>query len=411
MGSRSHSLDLIHYQWDFIKCESKKALLLGGIGAGKSFSGAHFCIKMVSEYKGVTGLVTANTYTQLVNATVRTLTCELDILGIEYKAVLGGAKKYIEIGDSVLYLYSLERPDAIRGIECGFWWSDESAFAKHEAIQICRGRLRDKKGPLFERHTTTSNGFNWLYDEFENKDGENASKDVSLFRGVTKENVFLPDGYYDSLLEEYGGPDNPLAKQELFGQFTNLSEGAIYWGFDRDRNVQPCKLDNRYPVYVGQDFNVNNMEACYVQFRDGKFYVTQENVLTQHGANTDTAASKIVEDLVPKYRPLVVPDSTGKALKSSSRGRTDLEILRSYGLEVMPTKNPFIRDRQNTLNIHMKNNNVIIDPSCKTLIKELETLSSRDKEGDKAHVSVALGYVTNKLAPLARKRKSRTIQL
>lgn len=405
-------ISLIGYQEEFILSEAKKALLLGGIGAGKSFSGAHFAINMLANYPKSAGLITANTYTQLVNATVKALVTELEILNVPHKAVLGGAKKYIQVYDTPIYLYSLERPDSIRGIEVGWWWSDESAFSKREAIQVCRGRIRDKNGPLYERHTTSPNGYNWLYDEFENKDGKKKTKTTHLIRGITKENIFLPDGYYESLLEDYGGPENPLAKQELFGQFTNLSEGAIYWGFDRNVNVQPCELDERYPVYVGQDFNVNNMEGCYVQYRDGKFYVTQENVLTQHGANTDSAANKICEDLYPKYRPLVVPDSTGKAIKSSSSGRSDIEILQSYGLQVLSTKNPFIRDRQNTLNMHMKKNNVIIDPSCKTLIKELETISSRDKEGDKAHVSVALGYVVWKLAPLKTKRKSsRTIEL
>ena len=399
-------VQLIHYQWDFLNSESKKALLLGGIGTGKSTCGAFFVLKMVSEYPKSKGLITANTYNQLINATVASLTTTLDLLNVPYKAVLGGANKRIEILDATIYLYSLDRPDSIRGIEVGWWWSDESGFTTLEAVQVCRGRLRDSNGPLYERHTTSPNGYNWLYDEFENMDGDNITNAKALYRGVTKDNIFLPEGYYESLLEDYGGAENPLAKQELFGQFTNLGEGAIYWAFNRDVHVQPCKLDERYPVYVGQDFNVNNMEGCYVQYRDGTFYVTQENILTYHGANTDSAASKICEDLLPKYKPLVVPDSTGKAIKSSSSGRSDIEILRRYGLEVVSTKNPFIRDRQNTLNIHMKKNSVIIDPSCKTLIKELETISSRDKEGQSAHVSVALGYVTWKIAPLKKQKKN-----
>lgn len=402
---------LLHYQDDFIFSKSKKALLLGGIGTGKTFSGSHFAINMLAQYPNSKGLITANTYTQLMNATVETFLSEMDQLKIPCKPVLGGAKKHIRVFDTKVYLYSLERPDAIRGIETGWWWSDESAFTKHDAIQICRGRLRDSNGPLYERHTSSPNGFNWLYDDFENKDGENIDEKFGLYRGITSENIYLPDGYYDSLLEDYGGPDNPLARQELFGQFTSLSAGAIYWAFDRDIHVQPCKLDPNFPVYVGQDFNIDNMEGCYVQYRDGRFYVTQENILTHHGANTDTAASKICSDLKKDYRPIVVPDSTGGARKTSASGRTDLEILKSYGLEVAPTRNPFIRDRQNTVNIQMKKNNVIIDPSCKTLIKEMETLSSRDKEGLKAHVSCALGYVIFKIAPLTTKRKSSTIQL
>lgn len=404
-------LSLLQGQYDFIDSKSKKALLLAGIGYGKSFSGSHFAIKMLSEYPKAKGLITANTYTQLINATVETLTGELDFLGVPYRPVLGGAKKHIKVYDTKIYLYSLERPDSIRGIEAGWWWSDESAFAKHEGIQICRGRLRDKNGPLYERHTTSPNGYNWTWEEFENKDSKNINDKIALYRGITANNIFLPEGYYDSLLEDYGGPDNPLAQQELFGQFTNLQGGSIYWAFDRKKHVKECKPNNKFPVYVGQDFNIDNMEGAYIQYINGTFFCFNENILKHHGANTDAAATKICEDLIPKYKVLVVPDSTAKAIKTSSSG-SDIEILKRYGLTVLDTTNPFIRDRQNTVNILLKQGRIIVDPSCKNLIKEFETISSRDKEGDKAHVSVALGYVAYKLEPLRQARKQqRTVRL
>jgi hypothetical protein len=404
---------LLSGQKEFLLSESKKAFLLAGIGFGKSTIGSHFSINMFSKYPKSKGLITANTYSQLINATVENLVCELDACGIPHKLSLGGSKKHIKVGNTKAYLYSLEKPNTIRGIQTGWWWSDESAFAKKEAIQICRGRLRDKNGPLYERHTSSPNGFNWAYDEFENKDGINRTDKLHLIRGITKDNIFLPDGYYESLLEDYGGPDNPLAKQELFGQFTNLQEGAIYWAFDRDINVKKVEPNKEHIVYACQDFNVNNMEGCYFQYIDGQIRVFKESILKHHGANTDTAASTIKTDLVNKgYRVKVVPDSTGKAKKSSSSGVSDIEILKSYGLDVVDTENPFIRDRQNSTNIGFKKNKVVVDPSCKELIKEIETLSSRDKEGDKAHVSVALGYGVWHLMPLLPPRgKSRMIQL
>lgn len=398
-------IELLSYQHEFLQSNSKKTLLLGGIGSGKSFTGAHFVLKMVADYPNSKGIITANTYTQLMQATVATISSVLDELSIPYNLIMSGPRKRIEIADSLIYLYSLETPDNIRGIEAGWWLSDESCFSKIEAIQIVRGRLRDSNGPLYERHTSSPNGFNWAYNEFENKDKNFKTNGVHLVRGKTIENIFLPEEYYQSLLEDYGGEDNPLAKQELMGEFVNLQAGAIYWGFERGINVEKVTLDKDFPVYVGQDFNIDNMANCYVQFRNGKFYVFKETILDNYGANTDNAASKIVKDL-SGYNVVVIPDSTGKARKTSSSGRTDIEILRSYGLNVVETKNPFVRDRQNTLNMHFKKNDVIIDPSCINIIRELETLSNRDKEGECAHVSVALGYVTYKLKPLRERKRS-----
>jgi phage terminase large subunit-like protein len=399
-------VQLLEQQYNFITSEAKKALLLSGIGYGKTFSGAHFVIKMVSEYPNVDGLLTANTFQQLSNATVATLVGELDNANISHKLVSSGAKKRIEILGSKIYLYSLENFNNIRGIEVGWWLSDETAFSKLEAVQVCRGRIRQKNAPLYERHTSSPNGYNFLYDEFENKDGDNITDKIALYRGKTKENIFLPKGYYEDLLEDYGGTDNPLAKQELEGQFVNLLAGAIYWAFDRGKHVAKAKPNKDFIVDIGQDFNIDNMCGCYVQRINGHYFVFQENVLENYGANTDNAASKIVVDL-KGYAKRVIPDSTGKARKTSSSGKTDIQILESYGLEVMSTRNPFIRDRQNTLNILFKKNKITIDPSCKVLLKELETLSSRDKEGDKAHVAVALGYVAWKFDPLKRDSKNR----
>lgn len=399
------NIELLAYQSEFLQSNSKKAFLLGGIGSGKSYTAPHFILNMVHNYPGCPGLLTANTYTQLINATVESIKQEFDAIGVPYDCILSGPQKRIELYGVKVFLYSLEMYHNMRGPNVGWWLSDETAFAKEEAVQVARGRIRDKRGPLFERHSSSPNGFNWAYDEFENMDGKNQDEKRHLIRAKTKDNIFLPTGYYESLLEDYGGEDNPLAKQELGGEFVNMQTGSIYWGFERGRNVAKVKLDEDFPVYVGQDFNIDNMANCYVQYIEGKFYVAQETILDHYDANTDKAACRIVKDLA-EYDKRVIPDSTGKARKTSDSGRSDIEILKSYGLEVLETRNPFIRDRQNTLNVLFKNNDVIIDPSCKTLIKELEILSSRDKEGDKAHVSVSLGYITHKLKPLRTRKKS-----
>lgn len=403
----NREIELIHYQDEFLMSESKMTLLLGGIGSGKTAVGAFFVIMMVSQFPKSKGLIVANTFTQLMNATVSTLTGILDMLGIPYKAVLSGARKRITIMGCTCYLYSLERPENIRGIEVGWIWGDEIAFATKMALDIIKGRLRGKFGPLYERYTSSPNGFNFIYDIFENMDNENKTDKVHLIRARTKDNVFLPIGYYESLLEDYGGIDNPLAQQELFGQFVNLLAGQIYWGFNRGINVSPIHLtpNKHFPMYACQDFNIDNMMGCYIQYIGGIFYVYQENILEHHNANTDDASRKIKQDL-GLFEHYVIPDSTGKARKTSASSQSDFDIMRSYGLIVLETRNPLIRDRQNTLNMHFKRRRVIIDPRCKRLIKEIETLSSRDKEGDSAHVSVALGYGTHYLAPLTVSKRS-----
>jgi hypothetical protein len=404
-------IDLLRHQSEFLQSNSKKVFLLGGIGSGKSFTAPHFILRMMYEYPKCPGLLTANTYTQLMNATIETIKQEFDELGVPYECVLSGSQKRLELYNTKIFLYSLEAYDNMRGPNVGWWFSDETAFAKKEAVQVARGRLRDRRGPLFERHSSSPNGFNWAYDEFENMDAHRKTDRHHLVRAKTKDNVFLPEEYYESLLEDYGGESNPLAKQELGGEFVNMQAGAVYWAFDRGKHVLDVRPNKDYPVYVGQDFNIDNMCAPYVQRINGDYIIFDEMVLSQYGANTENAAVTIKKEL-KEYNIAIIPDSTATARKTSApAGLSDIEILRTHGLRVLNTRNPIIRDRQNTLNMLFKKNKIKISPKCKTLIKELETLSARDKEGDCAHVSVGLGYIAWHFDPLITKGRSRNIQM
>jgi len=403
-------LELLPTQLELLESESKIALYLAGIGNGKTFTLAHYVIQMVAKYPKAKGLIVANTISQLKNATMTGLTEELEALNIPFTMVMGGASKTITILGTTIYLYSLERYENIRGIQVGWIAGDEVAFAKREAIDVIMGRLRDGNGPLTTRFFSSPNSFNWTYDMFNGFDGDNKTDMFHLIKGKTKDNVFLPDGYYESLVELYGGLDSPLAKQELMGEFVNLTEGAVYWAFDRDKHVQKCELNNNYMVYIGQDYNIANMANCYVQYINGIFYVSQETILSGNSSNTFDATDKILKDLVKSHKT-VIPDSTGKARKTSST-QSDHQIMRAAGLNVMETHNPLIRDRQNTVNVALKKGKLVIDPSCKQIIKELESLAQRDKEGEVSHVAVALGYVLFKLDPLRRATKaSKQVQL
>jgi phage terminase large subunit len=404
-----HNITLLDYQLDAIQAKQREILVSAGIGTGKSYLGANWLLSKIIENPGCRAFIGANTYSQLIQASVKTFTTLLDELKIPYTSTLSGSRKRIEIGSTLIYLYSLDTPDNIRGIEVSFAWLDEIAYSSLKALNVVRGRMRAKQTPYRQMLMTSSpNGFNFLYDEFV----VNISNNQRLIQAKTRDNIFLPDGYYQDLLHQYGGENSPLAQQELFGAFVNLQEGAIYNQFTRGINVVPCTLNSLYPVYVGCDFNVDQMSATYMQYINGIFYQCKEIQLTHRDANTYDLGQRIINDL-KGFNIQLICDSTGKARKTSaSSGKTDHQILRDLGLTVMETSNPLIRDRQNTVNVAFLKKQLVIDPSCPQTIKEIETLSSRDTEGKVSHLSVTTGYVLWKLAPLQPKRKaSHTIHM
>lgn len=388
---------LLPHQKQAIVAQEREVMMLGGIGTGKSYTIAQLILSRIGMCPKATILLCANSYQQLMSATVKALTLVLDDYCVPYESVLSGAKKRITIGKATILLYSLEKYDNIRGVEADFIFVDEACYAREESIQVLRGRLRGKnttKHQIF--YCSSPNGYNWAYEQF-NKPILNNKR---LIQCKTKDNIFLPPEYYNELLEQYGGETSPLARQELFGNFVNLQSGSIYCHFDRKTNVKPIQLNKQYPVYCGVDFNIDEMNATYIQYINGVFKLCHEVKLTHRNANTHDLGSRIISDL-QGYNVLIVPDSTGIARKSSSTSsQSDIQILKSLGLNVMDTHNPLIRDRQQTLNVAFLKKTCEIDLGCHNTIKEIETLCGRDKEGLVSHLSVTLGYVLWKIAPL-----------
>lgn len=396
------NVKLLKPQYEFLTCTEPLAFFIGGIGTGKSFTLAHCVLKHVIEFPDSNILLVANTYQQLISATVPAFLGVLEEAGVKYTAALSGAKKRIEVNGVTIFLYSLEKYDNIRGIEVGLVAGDEIAYSSPEAVNVILGRLRCKKGALQARFVSSPNGFNFVYD-FINK---NECKVVKM---QTKDNKHLPEQYIKSLEDLYV-VGTKLYDQECNGEFVNISEDAVYYAFDREKHVKPTKYNRDYPLYVGQDFNIGNMNSIFIQYYDETLHIVSEKALEGEGANTFDAGLMLLESYNGASKRIIA-DSTGGARKTSAKsGDTDIQILKDLGLHVLPFRNPLIKDRQNTVNKLLFTRQLQVDPSCKKLIKEFETLTHKQKEGDAAHLSVALGYVAWKLAPI-KKPQARTVQI
>ena len=112
------------------------------------------------------------------------------------------------------------------------------------------------------------------------------------------------------------------------------------------------------------------------------------------------------------YYGKVIPDSTGSNRKTS--GKSDFQILKDAGHDIMKVRNPFVGDRVNNMNRLLTDERIIISKRCKKLINDLEKVAWKDNQLDQkgankhlTHISDALGYGCWKLFPLQQDRKSK----
>lgn len=184
--------------------------------------------------------------------------------------------------------------------------------------------------------------------------------------------------------------------------------GRAHPDFSTD-NIKELE-DRDGPLWIGMDFNVDNMSAVIGQKAGRHLEIFGEVVLPER-SNTYMMADTLKE-LFPNRKIYICPDASGIAAKTSALiGTNDHSILRDAGFEVVTNKkNPFIKDRVENVNRMICNGQkercLFVDPSCEHLIECLSNLVCPegtiipDKKNGLDHLPDGLGYLVNQLFPI-----------
>ncbi len=389
---------LLPHQMRFCTSRAKFVWLCGGVGAGKSYSLAHYIINRMLTNPETVGLICAATYSQLRDSILTELFRQLDLLGLRYNySTLTG---FIELhaNGCRVKTFSLENFEVLRGIEVGWIAIDEGCLAKEEAYKVAIGRLRCRKSKALEcRIVSTPRGFDYLYDRF---CGDKLQGNHEFIHATGYDNPYLPDGYLDSLKADY---DPRMYRQEVLAEFVSSAEGNVYYAFDRREHVRRIDQDKSLAVWTGMDFNVNPMTAVLANVVNGTLYVFDEIWLPH--SNTYAMKDRLKKEQAGQ-NVKIVPDATGSAKKTSSV-KSDHEILRGAGFDVMRSRsNPPTEDRYNTVNGRLKENRIVISDKCTKLIRDLERVTHEDNADYLTHISDALGYLAWHHMPVKKIRKA-----
>lgn len=392
-------VNLLSHQYKAIRSGHKFTLLRGGIGSGKSFTGSHFAYANCAENPRALGFIGANTYSQLLHSTLNCFFAVLEELQVKFNYNRNRGIVTLQ-NDARILCKSMENYEMHRGIEIGWFWLDESRDMKREAFEVMIGRLRDKNMKKYRGLLTSSpKGFDWQYDYFE---GEGVTNNCTLVTAKSYDNIYLPEGYIDTLIEQY---DDKMKEQEVEGKIIDITSGGIYYGFKRDVHLQECNpLDRK--IYIAMDFNVDPMTAVAGYIEGDRVFIFDEVYLR------DSNTFQMSDELIKRYGKCeIIPDSTSNK-RSTSSHKSDLQILRESGHTIIFNPNPYVEDRYNCVNGLFSKNRITIDPRCKMLIKDLERFSRNNKDRLLSHASDSLGYFCWRFFPIKRiVQKTKTFEL
>lgn len=422
-----------------------------GFGSGKTFTALIKAMGLLHEFPGVPVAYGAPTY-DLINT-------------IWYPAIESFCEKYridYSINRSThivsmpglgnIICRSLSDPSKIVGWECGSAILDEFDILANETAKEAWRKMKARcriKYPKFKRQrdierfgrkrhpnqmfaVSTPEGFKAFYDFFEAE----PIKGSQLIRMSTYSNQNnLPDDYIEELMANY---PPQLVKAYIMGYFVNLTEGAVYPNFDREKNHTDREVKENDELHIGMDFNVTKMAATiavidyqpYEKIVENEFGMLEKKMFYKPLPSIVDEIFKVhdtpnmIKAIKHRYSPakhsiFVYPDASGDSRKSVDASKTDISLLKDAGFKVVvDNSNPYIKDRILSVNGLFQNAKGerrlrVNTKKAKDTTKSLEQQTyGKDglpkKEKDLDHLPETIGYFVNQKFGISRPRTYQT---
>lgn len=420
-------------QSEFLRAREPNVLLSAGYGSGKSWALRQAMIQGSLADAGQDQMVVADTFARLSRDVVPALMADLDECGLGWEwrkaAVPGLPPRTLivapGIADTPMHMGSADNPDSLKGPNLARIYVEEAPLlpryitGKQETLfSVLRSRLRRIGTACQMKMSGTPEGTaNWTTDPgmFEKPPDDvrlidQWQRDFRVVRGSTWDNAAnLAPGYVESMMATM---DPQQVEEKVNGKPAAGRGGQCYYAFDRDKNVRPVKYDRlRGPVLIKRDFNVEYMAAVLAQWWKGHLWIFDEVMLRDSNTPAMNAAlaRKLAALGVRPEQTETYPDASGRARKTV--GTSDFEAMRADGFSTLRYRregNPPVRDRVAAMNGALHHGRIVIDPSCRYLIRDLTSVP-RDDDGapkksgiaaDLTHMSDALGYAVVWLMPV-----------
>ncbi len=410
--SQTLKIKAIIPQAKFLSLKQKFRAFIGGYGSSKTYTGCMSMCQHSYEFPRINQGYFAPTYPHIRDIFYPTIEEVASSFGLSVDINQGNKEVHFFSGGqyrSTTICRSLERPWSIIGFKIGNALIDEmdvlptdkARLAWQKVIARMRYKVDNVKNGIDV--TTTPEGFKYVYDLFYKKPLDNPEllKNYGMIQASTYDNAInLPLDYIPSLVETY---PSELIEAYIDGQFTNLTAGTVYRGYDRKKHNSNAVIQDKEPLFIGMDFNVQHMAATIFVIRINSETGKQEwHAVAELKEIFDTPdmIRIIKEKWQDKNHTIIVyPDATGKNRKSQNASETDISLLRQAHFTVKAhASNPSVKGRVISTNKSFESGLLFVNYSaCPTVASCLEQQSydvngEPDKKSGVDHQNDATSY-------------------
>lgn len=338
---------------------------------------------------------------------------------------------YLIDGSKIRLFHGTGDGDNIRGYRIEAFAIDEiTAIHKIENYRIAVNRTLDSGGQVAVGSTPKQN--HWAKPEIIDKESESPDE-IKNYKFTCFDNPWIATKEIDRLIKSMGGPDDPVCRREVFGEWVTDGNMAFpAWDPPRhmrdgdgrhvadyglmDVTWQACtgfwrRWDGKSGYVGGQDFNINPMTVVVGQaFGDPNdqstwgLFVLDEMQTKGRVEEHATALADRYPGIPLSCDPTGARPGTHASQGEYSRGaNTNVKIMRTYGFDAKACaykdgKAANIRqvDSINLVNWLLKRDRLVVHKRCTHLRRALQELETTD-DGRIAKVS-AVSSITDQLS-------------
>jgi hypothetical protein len=364
--------------WQFVALNNpyEHFAMLGGVGTGKSFTGAHFQIKHFVQYPDLTGFIGANTYDQLTQATLKESFYWLERYGIPFMynkipPKSWGPQKFpsyqnllsARIGNKTAHAFCrvMGDPDALRGIQFSWYNMDEARDTPEETHDVLLSRMREsryRKGLI----NTTTNGEDWVCKRLVRaRRGQHLYGSLHVRTIEAVKAGILTQSYYDTMVHSYS---EMMIAQELDALHVNVHGGKAYYAASDTNRRSRAPWGFQYPskdrpLIVGCDFNFDPAPHIWMVGQlspDGKAIHWFKELVGIRTSTVDMTRKLVMQFGGFHYR--IFGDRSGARATTSNAGKPDYDQIgatlsdlgATYSIDTDQGNNPLVRNRVENMN-------------------------------------------------------------
>ncbi|WP_445454095.1 phage terminase large subunit [Flavobacterium sp. 25HG05S-40] len=411
MQPQEKEIDVLVHQAEFLESDERHTALIAGYGSGKTQAGILKVVKKKLEYPGIAVAYYMPTYGLIEDVAYERFEEIMKEMGCGFRLDKSKHTYYTPYGKIIMR--SLMNPDRIVGYEVGYSLIDETDLLSTDNMDIAFKKIiarNRKKLPNGDTNKTdvvgTPEGFKWAYKFFVSDNKPNRR----IIKGKTKDNPFLPDDYIETLQDSYTPQQ---LEAYLNGEFVNLTTGNVYHRFDRKANHTNRTVQANDVLHIGMDFNVTKMNAVVhvVDEKEVDWFSAEKTIIKKKvriksavdefvNAYDTAELIGLIKSKYSGYKIIIYPDASGDNRVSS--GRSDIDLLKAANFVVRKlSKNPFVKDRVNSMNLAFLDANgnkyyYCNTDQCPVYTEALEKQTYKNGEPDKKsgfdHITEAGGY-------------------